>query len=210
MNWTKTAILAAGLALWAAGASAACALRVPAEASRRAVPAGSLDLVLLDAAVRAEINATRCRHGRSELRGAGNALARTAAAHSRWMISARTLSHRSTVSGRATAAERIRGSGVRMRAGSENIGYLSLYRIDGAPFRILDAGACRFATYGGEPLGAHTYATLARDIVANLMTSPGHRQNILDSRVDRVATGAAFDPAGPYCGRIWFTQSFVG
>jgi len=210
MRPAKAALLAAALALFGVGAAAACTLRVPAEAARRAVPGGNLDLTLLDAAVRAELNVARCRHGLPALRGAGNALTRSGAAHSRWMVSARNLSHRSNISGRRTASDRIRAAGIRLRAGSENIGYVSRYRIDGLRFRILDAASCSFATYGGEPLPAHTYASLAKAIVANLMASPGHRRNILDRRVDRVATGAAFDASGPHCGRIWFTQSFVG
>ena len=206
----KAALLAGALALFGAGATVACTLSVPAEAARRAVPAGNLDLSLLDAAVRAELNHARCRNGLPALRAAGAALTRTAAAHSRWMISARSLTHRSNVSGRRTASERIRASGIRLRAGSENVGYVSRYRIDGLRFRILDASSCSFATYGGEPLPAHSYASLAKAIVTTLMASSGHRRNILDRRVNRVATGAAFDAAGSHCGRIWFTQSFVG
>ena len=53
-------------------------------------------------------------------------------------------------------------------------------------------------------------ATLARQIVNGWMASEPHRRNILDSRVDKVATGAAVEPNGPYCGRVWFTQSFAG
>lgn len=199
---------AAFLAL--AGAAAACTLEMPREAQRTAVPTGRLDTRLLDDAVRAEVNYARCQAGRSALKPAGIELARTAEAHSRWMVSARNLTHRSTVSGKRTPAERIRASGVRLRRGSENIGYISRYQIDGAPFRILDAGACRFASYSGEPLPVHTYATLARQIVNGWMASEPHRRNILDSRVDKVATGAAVEPNGPYCGRVWFTQSFAG
>lgn len=210
MRLFKVALMAAALALLGAAAAAACPLRSPAEAARRAVPGGNLNLALLDAAVLAELNVARCRNGLPALRAAGGDLTRSAAAHSRWMVSAQTLSHRSNVSGRRTAADRIRAAGIRLRAGSENIGSVSRYRIDGQRFRILDAASCRFATYGGEPLPAHSYASLAKTIVAKLMASPGHRRNILDRRVNRVATGAAFDAAGPYCGRIWFTQSFVG
>jgi uncharacterized protein YkwD len=210
LNLAKSALLAGALALLGAGAAAACTLRVPAQAARKVVPPGNLDLALLDAAVRAELNVARCRNGLPELRAAGAPLTRTAAAHSRWMVSARTLTHNSNVGGRRTASDRIRAAGIRPRAGSENIGYVSRYQIDGRRFRILDAGSCSFATYGGQPLPAHSYASLAKAMVANLMASRGHRRNILDRRVNRVATGAAFDAAGPHCGRIWFTQSFVG
>lgn len=204
------AMMAIALALLVAGNASACTLAMPPAAATTAVPAGRLDSALLDSAIRAEVNLARCRAGRTALGGAGAALVRAAEAHSRWMVSARDLSHRSTVSGRSTPVERIRAAGVRIRAGSENIGYVLRYQIDGAPFRILDAASCSFATYSGQPLPVHSYATLARQVVTAWMNSPGHRRNILDRKVSKVATGAVYDRHGPYCGRIWFTQNFVG
>lgn len=200
------AMLAAALP----AAAEACTLRLPAGAEATIVPTGRIDSGLLDAAVRAEVNLARCRAGLGPLRPANVALARIAEGHSRWMQSSQTLSHRSAVAGKGTLRDRIQAAGIRPRAGAENIGYVSRYRIDGAPFRILDARACQFSTYSGQPLPPHTYATLARQIVDAWMASASHRANILSRNVDRVSTGAAFDPNGPYCGRFWFTQAFVG
>jgi uncharacterized protein YkwD len=208
----RTRVLSAAFAaaMLVSGAASACSLDMPAAASSRAVNDGPLDAALLDSAVRAEVNYARCRSGLRALQNGGDALTRAAEAHSRWMVSARTLSHRSNVSGRSTLSERIRAAGYQIRTGSENIGYVSRYQIDGAPFRIVDSGSCRFASNAGQPLPTHSYATVARQIVAEWMRSAGHRRNILDSRVTRVATGAVVDRNGPYCGRVWFTQKFVG
>jgi uncharacterized protein YkwD len=200
--------IAAALAALIFGLAAqACELRLPAGAQDRVVQAGDIDGGLLNAAVLAEVNYARCRGGRGELSSAGAALIRIAAAHSRWMIRAGDLTHRSNVAGRQTAAERIRAAGLRVRHGAENVGLVSYYQIDGAPFRI--RGDCAFESHAGQPLPPHTYASLARQIVAAAMGSAEHRRNLLDRRVGRTAIGVAFDRHGPYCGRIWFTQDFV-
>lgn len=210
MGLLKQAVLAAELAFSATAGASGCTLSVPANAARHAVPTDRINTALLDAAVRAEVNLARCRSGLRPLRAAGPALARNAEAHSRWMVSARNLTHRSNVSGRGSPVERVRAAGIRPRLGSENIGHVSRYQIDGVSFRILDAASCSFASQSGQPLPPHTYASLARQIVGAWMSSASHRRNILDPRIDRVATGAAFDARGPYCGRIWVTQNFVG
>ena len=84
------------------------------------------------------------------------------------------------------------------------------YRIDNKRFKILDGNSCKFAGYDGTPLGAHSYATLARHSVDLWMNSPGHRKNILNRKVRKTSTAVAFDPNAAYCGRFWLTQNFVG
>ncbi len=210
MKMVRFCLMALGISVMLAGNAWACSLRMPARAASQYVPAGNLNISLLDAAVRAEVNLARCSAGLRPLGGAGNSLAKMASAHSRWMISARSLSHRSNVRGRATQQDRLRAAGVRARRGSENLGYVSRYQIDGGRFRVIDAARCSFASNSGQTLPPHTYASLARQIVREWMNSSGHRRNILDPNVARVSTGAAFDRSAPYCGRIWFTQNFVG
>ena len=68
---------------------------------------------------------------------------------------------------------------------------------------------CRFASQSGDPLPAHSYASLARHAVGLWMGSSGHRKNILNPQVTRVSTAAAFGN-GQYCGQFWLTQNFVG
>ena len=181
---------------------------MPAKAERIAVPAGGIDLGLLDAAFRAEVNRHRCGRGLPALEPARPVIGK-AAAHSRWMAESGQLSHRSTVRGRRTLADRLKASGLRFRKGAENIGAVQRYRVDDGPFRVEDAGACRFSRAGRE-LPVHTYASLARHAVALWMASPGHRRNILDPEVTRIANAVAFQAGAPHCGRFWMTQAFVG
>lgn len=204
--------LVATILLWLAGAgvaaAAACGDGMPRRAERTAVPAGDIDYGLLDAAFRAEVNRHRCANGLPALKPA-RPLTRQAIGHSRWMAKARKLTHDSTVRGRRKLVDRLKASGLKFRVGSENIGHVTRYRIDDGRFIVEDAQACRFSR-GGQTLPVHTYASLARHAVRLWMASPGHRRNLLDPRVRKVANAAAFDPASPHCGRFWMTQNFVG
>lgn len=194
--------------LVAATAASACTKSMPQGAGQALVP-GQIDQAMLDAAVRAEVNYHRCRAGLRPLGPANSALVQVAAAHSKWMARSGKLSHRSNVSGKASLKDRIRAANIRARAGAENIGMVHRYRIDGQRFRILDSQQCRFASQSGDPLPAHTYASLAQHAVGLWMGSSGHRRNILSPRVTQVSTAAAFGN-GQYCGRFFLTQNFVG
>jgi uncharacterized protein YkwD len=195
------------LVLAAIALPAAACERMPAGADR-VVPTGKVDLGLLDAAFRAETNRARCSHGLKPLKAA-RPLTPIAATHSRWMAGAHKLSHDSSVRGQRGLADRLRASGLRFRSGTENIGMVPRFRLDGGQFRIEDASACRFSR-NGQALPPHSYASLARHTVSLWMNSPSHRRNILDRKVSAVANAAAFDPAAPHCGRFWMTQTFLG
>jgi len=188
----------------------ACTRSVSKTAAQTIVPASRIDQNLLSDAVRAEVNYHRCRAGLSAVRNAGTPLAKEARNHSRWMAKSQQLTHRSTVPGRASLKQRIKASGLSFRTGSENIGMVHRYRIDNRRFRILSSSQCKFATHQGQPLPAHSYASLARHIVDLWMNSPGHRRNILDRQAKKVSTAVAFDPNARYCGRFWLTQNFIG
>jgi uncharacterized protein YkwD len=206
------AAVAVGLALSIATASAAeaCSRNVSTKAAGTIVPAKGINQSMLDNAIRVEVNFHRCRAGLSPLRDAGNGLAKQARKHSEWMAKTQQLTHRSTVAGSATLKQRLSNSGVRFRAAAENIGMVHRFQIDNKRFRILNSAGCQFATYEGQPLPAHSYATLARHIVSLWMNSPGHRKNILNGNVSKLSTAVAFDPNAKYCGRYWLTQNFVG
>ena len=193
-----------------AGAADACTRSVSAKAAKTVVPATRIDQVLLNHAIRAEVNFHRCRAGLPMLADAGKGLTREALKHSTWMAKTQQLTHKSTVAGASTLKQRVSNSGIRFRTGSENIGMVHRYQIDNQRFKILDSSACQFTTQDGQPLPAHSYATLARHVVALWMGSPGHRKNILDSRVTKMSAAVAFDPNAQYCGRFWLTQNFVG
>ncbi len=201
-----------GVALTVAATSAAdaCSRSVSAKAAQTAVPSGKIDQNLLEAAIREEVNFHRCRAGLRAVGDAGNGLAKQAHKHSSWMARTQQLTHRSTVAGSATLKQRIKNAGIRIKAGSENIGMVHRYQVDNRRFKIVNSNACQFSTYSGQPLPAHSYASLARHVVDLWMQSPGHRKNILDGRVSKMATAVAFDPKAKYCGQFWVTQNFVG
>lgn len=188
----------------------ACSRSVSKEAGQKLVPANRIDQSLLEDAIRAEVNFHRCRAGLSGVGDAGTSLMKQAQKHSNWMAQTQNLSHRSNVRGAATLQQRVKNAGLRVRTGSENIGMVHRYQIDNRRFRILNSSSCQFATYEGQPLPAHSYASLARHIVTLWMNSPGHRKNILDKRVSKMSAAVAFDPKAQYCGRFWLTQNFVG
>ena len=109
-----------------------------------------------------------------------------------------------------TRSSPLKSSGVRFRAGSENIGLVHRFQIDGQRFRIRDASTCAFATGSGTPIGTHSYASLARHAVNLWMASSGHRRNILDRKVTMVGSAAAVDTSAPYCGQVYLSQNFAG
>lgn len=204
----STALALAMLPLLAASA-AACSRAMPDGANTEIRPESRIDQGLLDNLIRAELNYHRCKAGLSPLVGK-NRLARVAGQHATWMARARTLSHRSTTPGQTSTLARLKASGVRFRAGSENLGQVARFRIDGRSFRIADASNCRFLGNDGRPIPTHSYGSLARTVVTLWMASPAHRRNILDRRVSFVGTGVGFDARAPYCGNYYVSQSFAG
>ena len=200
-----------GLVLAVSAASAdACTRQLPAQAERTIVPTERINQDLFDAAVRAEVNFHRCRAGLPKLDDAGNGLAREAKNHTVWMAKQQTLSHQNSIPGKTSLSQRVKASGARFRTGSENIGLVHRYQIDNRRFRILDSRSCKFATYEGQQLPAHSYGSLARHAVNLWMNSPSHRKNILDRRVTRMSSAVAYDPNSQYCGQFYMTQNFIG
>jgi uncharacterized protein YkwD len=211
MKTRLTAILAGAAVLFALSSGAeACSRAVSKTAASTVVQPDRINQKLLDDAVRVEVNYHRCRAGLSPLKSAGPSMAKQARMHSRWMAKSQQLTHRSTVPGAATLKQRVKAAGVSFKTGSENIGMVHRYQIDNRRFKILSSNECKFASYEGEALPAHSYASLARHAVELWMNSPGHRKNILDRRVSKVSTAVAFDPKAQYCGRFWLTQNFIG
>lgn len=204
------ACLGAALILSLPNLAEACTRAVSKTAAQTMVPASRIDQSMLENAIRVEVNYHRCRAGLRAVGDAGNSLAKEAQKHSIWMAKTQQLTHRSTVPGAATLRQRVRNAGLRVRTGSENIGMVHRYQIDNRRFRILNASSCQFATYEGQRLPAHSYASLARHVVALWMDSPGHRANILDRDVSKMSAAVAFDPNAQYCGRFWVTQNFIG
>lgn len=192
-----------------AGSAAACS-RAGVPGAQAAIHAeGRIDQGLVDAAIRAEINYHRCRAGLPALAEA-KGLRKVAGQHAKWMARARSLSHHSKTPGQTTATARLKASGLRFRAGSENIGQIARFQIDGRSFRIADSTACGFLGGNGQAIPPHSYASLARTIVSLWMESSAHRRNILDRKVSRLGSGLGFDARAPYCGNYYVSQSFSG
>ena len=194
----------------AASVASACSRDIPRGAQARVVPTSSIDQTLFDRAVRAEVNFHRCRAGLPEMARASDRLGAVAQSHADWMAATQKLTHRSGVPGRSTVAQRIAASGRPHRVGAENLGMVHRYQIDNRRFRILDSRTCQFAGQTGQPLPAHSYASLARHIVQLWLDSPGHRKNLLHRDLRRVTHRVAFDPKAQHCGRYWITQEFIG
>lgn len=194
---------------FAAGAAEACSRAMPRGADSVIHPGGRIEQALADAAILAEVNYHRCQAGLRPLEGAA-ALRKVAGIHADWMARAQTLSHRSKVSGQTTPAARLRASGLRFRAGSENVGVIPRFQFGGRQFRIADPAACGFVTRDGQRIAPHSYASLARTIVDLWMGSSGHRRNILDRKVLLVGSAVGFDPKAKHCGRFFVSQSFAG
>lgn len=211
MRQAATAIvLGTAIVLTAAvGAAEACSRAMPKGAETIIRADTRIDQRLVDAAILAEVNYHRCKAGLTQLKRA-NGLRNVANTHASWMARQQQLSHRSTVAGQSTAAARLKSSGIRFRAGSENIGYIARYQIDGRRFLIRDRANCGFATNSGQPIPPHSYASMARTIVDLWMGSSKHRRNILDRKVTQVGSAVGFDPRSEYCGRLYISQSFAG
>lgn len=207
----RIALFSIGLAFaLTAGAADACSRKVSSKAASTVVPEARINQKLLDQAIRTEVNFHRCRAGLKQVKDAGRGLAGMAQTHSQWMAKTQKLTHKNTIKGKTSLTQRVKGSGVKFRTGSENIGMVHRYQIDNRRFKIVSSDQCKFTTYEGVPLPAHSYASLARHIVDLWMASPGHRKNILSRDVNRTTSGVAFTGATQYCGQYWFTQNFVG
>ncbi|MCI2400245.1 CAP domain-containing protein [Aliiroseovarius subalbicans] len=192
------------MTLTATSASAGCS-RVQISGSEVMVPRGRINQKLLDAAILAEVNYERCRHGLKALI-AEPRLRSTAKGHSDWMARTSTVSHRSST----TPTQRLKRSGVKFRNGGENISMLHYYQIDNQMFIIRDAASCNFKRPSGAAVTPHSYHSLARSAVAYWMASKGHRANILNRKVRMMGSAGALDKSAQHCGTVYLTQNFAG
>ena len=204
----RIAILAAVFLLGLAGAATGCSRATVPGSARPLGP--TIDQPLLNAAITAEVNHQRCRHGLGAL-GSATALQGAARAHADWMAGASTLSHKSTYPGRSTVRARILATGLKVRRGSENIARVPLFPLDLIDDHLMpDAATCHIVSRDGTPLPPHSYASLAREAVALWMASPRHRARILDRDVTVLASAGAVDTRGGLCGTLYLAQKFAG
>lgn len=189
-------------------AQAKCAVQRVAG-SEKSISSNKINQSLLDAAILAEVNFHRCKHGLRKLAPAGG-LRKQASKHSLWMAKSGKLSHKATKGSARTLASRLKSSGQRFRTGAENIGVMRLYNIDGRRFLIRSSGKCVFTTPSGQPLGRHSYRSLAQLAVREWMKSPSHRKNILLRKASHMGSGGGIRPNSRHCGAVFLTQIFLG
>ncbi|MEM9762543.1 MAG: CAP domain-containing protein [Pseudomonadota bacterium] len=171
---------------------------------------GSHDPGLIAEAVLAEVNAERCAAGLNPLT-TDPTLNRAAATHTADMISHGFFAHHSPVSGRRTPHDRIIEAGGRFQLTAENLGQGWYMDYEARrPFFTDDETACRFRYTDGTAIQRHSYASLAEDLVAAWMASPGHRENILRPSISFHGLSVAPTGESTLCGKLYATQLFAG
>lgn len=191
-----------------AEAQAKCSVeRVAGE--EKSISYKRLNQALLDAAILAQVNYYRCKHGLSKLAPASG-LRKQASKHSMWMAKYGKLSHKASSGSSRNLTGRLKSSGLKFKTGAENIGVMRFYNIDGRRFLIRSSGQCVFTTPSGQPIGPHSYRSLAQLAVREWMESPGHRKNILHRKLRHTGSGAGIRPNSQHCGAVFLTQIFLG
>lgn len=201
--------LVAAAVLSAAGAASGMDAGGPVpKALNQTIPLDRPDQSLFNQAVLIYSNEVRRENGRAPLR-ADAALSRAAADHARNMAKLRTHSHVLPVRGQRSLADRMHRQSLDFRMAAENIAMDKVYRLLGRPISVNHDG-CRF-TYDDtkEPVPAHTYASLAREVVARWLASPKHRASLLNKTYQRLGAGVGVDTAGAACGDFYLVQDFA-
>ncbi|MEM6974230.1 MAG: CAP domain-containing protein [Pseudomonadota bacterium] len=207
------ALLSAIIAVAAPNTAAAssCGRAFDIRGADAVFPRGrSHDRDLIAEAVLAEVNAERCAAGLDPLSD-DPSLNLAAAVHTADMIAHGFFAHRSPVSGRETPRDRIIAAGGRFRLTAENLGQGWYMDYEARrPFFTDDERTSRFSYTDGTVIQRHSYASLAEDLVAAWMASPGHRENILRQGVSFHGLSVAPTGAPELCGKIYATQLFAG
>jgi uncharacterized protein YkwD len=198
-------LLAAAIVLLGAGIGTA---RAGDARLDQPIPLDRPDQALFAEAVLIYSNEVRRQHGRAALRP-DPALVRAAADHARNMARLRTHSHFLPVRGQRDLSQRMHRQSLEFRKAAENIAMDKVYRLLGRPISVVSQG-CNF-TYGDtrEPVPRHTYASLAREVVARWLASPKHRASLLSPSFQRLGAGMGVDPKGVACGDFYLVQNFA-
>lgn len=189
---------------FAAAPVLACSPASISGANQAVTPGKGFNQDLLDAAILSHVNFERCKKGLVAL-SSSDGLIKNAGGHSKWMAKTQKLTHGNASSFKS----RLRGSGIQMTMGAENIATVYFYQIAGREF-FPGAGKCEFRDGRKNIIPVHSYGSMAARLVASWMRSPGHRKNILDPRIKVTGSAAAYTADVPYCGKFFVTQEFVG
>ncbi len=200
---------AAASILISTSAAQACVRGALPAAATQTIPTANMDQSLFNKAVLVEVNYYRCKAGLPPVKLAGS-LIKVAGVHAKWMAQKNSLTHRSTVRGLSSVRERVLATGLSVRRGSENIGYLPRYRFDVTrKIYVRNKARCEFTTLAGRRITPHSYASLAAEIVKLWMKSKLHRKNLLDQNMVLVGAAVGYDPRAQ-CGQFYMAQNFAG
>ncbi len=190
--------------------AASCDAR-PDQAFEARIPAGAMDVALLDRAILFHSNRARCRMGLNPL-APDPRLRDAATGHSADMVRLGFFDHVSPVPGRATMGERLQAGGVAFRTAAENLATAKRLEIgDGQPVYPLGQDRCAYSyTPKGRRVPVRTYDSLAENLVTRWLESPGHRRNLLNGDYTRHGASGVIDPTGKLCDTISATQLFAG
>ncbi len=198
-----TVILALGLfAVSTTFANAACSKPKYKAAHLKTIPTKAINQSLFAEALSMEASYVRCKQGRGVLTETAQ-VSKSAAKHSARMARAKKLSHQGF-------KPRMRATGIKFKTAAENVAAFDRYQFPVGNFQVRNAAACIFATQSGAAIPAHTYASLARTVVAGWMRSSGHKKNLLNRRMKMSGGGVGFDASAPNCGRFYITQNYLG
>jgi len=148
-----------------------------------------IDQGLLNAAVFYTTNMVREYHGRKPFRFSAT-LRNMAAFHAEQMAMYKFVGHVNYYHlGYATMENRSRK--FLAPAGGENVANMFLYDYRANSRYYAQAGeqGYEFYTRSGQKIQRHTYLSFARMLVNGWMSSPGHRQNILDTDFELLGCG---------------------
>ena len=209
----RAALVGAVLSVSAIGSAAAvqtCETPPPPDLDYIVPNDGGHDRVRVDRAIAHFTNLARCTAGLGPL-VADDSVAEAARIHSDNMAALDEFGHDISAPGAEGMRDRLALAQVDYRLAAENIisGFFMQYEA-GTPYRTIDAARCAFANEAGERMKRHTYLTLAEDLVAGWMASPGHRQNILTEGLRRQGAALAPNADGSLCGGFFVTQVFAG
>ena len=140
-------------------------------------------------------------------------LREAARSHSEEMVRRRYFAHQSPIPENRELLDRIDKTGIPMdnTIMGENIGVDYFLKIAGVHYyKTYSQGKIVYISVDTEePIGYQSYRDFAKSMVDNWMKSPGHRENILNEKFDRIGIGVA---VGEYKGfdAIYVTQNFIG
>lgn len=186
--------------------------RVDHSAFNQPLRPGRIDEKLLEHALIYHTNLVRQTHELGICRP--DEILRVAAiGHSEELSRRGLLSHESRKKTSRTLEDRLRSAGMDLgnTVMGENLGVDYYLRIADVPFYTQSIGGkIRYIDARTEkPIPYQTYRSFAERMVRNWLNSPGHRENLLNSRFDRIGIGIASGPFRKFQA-LYVTQNFIG